>query len=167
MTTQELKEKYTELYDYMSASRKTENMMLFGCVMTEMMDWMIQNKPDLAEEWIGKLGAIRWRNYLTPKEAEAIVSAMIPKAPWTREQWNKAMDAGGLDKEEEPYYNACALYVTMSRVYVTHGQTLAKIVGTPLEEIPEDEFFEAIYFLALDKLKEKGAKVSIRHMYGL
>lgn len=167
MNVQELKDKYTELYDYMAVSRKPENMMLFGHVMTEMMDWMIQNKPDNAQEWIDKLDAIKWRNYLTPKEAEKIVSEMIPKAPWSRDQWNKAMDNNELDKEEEPYYNPCALYVMMSAIYTDHSQTLAKIVGQSIDEIPEDEFFKAVYYLALDKLKDRDAKIDIRHMYGL
>ena len=165
MTSQELKEKYTELYDYMSASRKTENMKLFGHVMTEMMDWMISNKPEAAQEWIDTLGAIKWRNYLTPKEAENIVSEMIPKAPWTREQWSKAMDLNGLDKEEEPYFNSCALYATMSAVYTDHSQTLAKIVGQSIDEIPESDFFQAIYFLALDKLKDRDGKFDVRKYF--
>lgn len=165
MTSQEMKEKYTMLYDYMSASRKTENMMLFGHVMTEMMDWMIANKPEAAQEWIDKLDAIKWRNYLTPREAEAIVSEMIPKAPWTRDQWNKAMDAAGLDKEEEMCYNPCALFVTMSAIYTDHSQTLSKIVGTPIDEIPEEELLEAIYYLALDKLKDKDKRYNVRKYF--
>lgn len=167
MTPQEMKEKYTMLYDYMSASRKTENMMLFGHVMTEMMDWMIANKPENAQEWLDKLCAIKWKNYLTPKEAEKIVSEMIPKAPWSRDAWLKAMESNELEKEEEPYFNSCALFVTMSSIYTDHVQTLAKIVGTPLEDIPEDELFEAIYLLAIDRLKDRDAKVDIRHMYAL
>ena len=37
-TPQELKDRYTGLYDYMANSRDPKNMKAFGCVMTEMMD---------------------------------------------------------------------------------------------------------------------------------
>lgn len=45
-TQQELKDRYTGLYDYMANSRDPNNMKAFGCVMTEMMDYLIQAKPD-------------------------------------------------------------------------------------------------------------------------
>ena len=80
----------------MAMSHDVENMRTFGNVHKEMMEWMIQNKPDLAQEWIGKLESIKWCNYLTPKEAEKIVSEMVPKAPWSREAWKNAMQSLGL-----------------------------------------------------------------------
>ena len=69
-----MKDRYTGLYDNMAQSQDPKNMKAFGCVMTEMMDYLIQNKPDVAEEMIDKLEAIKWRQYLTPKEAEKIVA---------------------------------------------------------------------------------------------
>ena len=74
-----MKKEFYELYDMMAMSHDVENMRTFGNVHKEMMEWMIQNKPDLAQEWIGKLESIKWCNYLTPKEAEKIVSEMVPK----------------------------------------------------------------------------------------
>ena len=50
MTTQELRDRYLGLYDYMAQSRDPKNMKAFGCVMTEMMDYLIANKPDVAEK---------------------------------------------------------------------------------------------------------------------
>ena len=40
MSTQELKEKYWSLYEYMANSKNTENMKTFGRVMTQMMEDM-------------------------------------------------------------------------------------------------------------------------------
>ena len=78
MNIPEQKERYTSLYDFMAQSRDPKNMKAFGSVMTEMMDWMLQNKPDVAEEMIDKLESVKWHQYLTPKEAEKIVAGMDP-----------------------------------------------------------------------------------------
>lgn len=164
MNTQELKDRYAELYEMMATSRKTENMKIFGRVMSDMMNNLIQRNPSEAEEWIRELESIEWKNYLTPKEAEKIVSEM-DDAPWSRDVWNKAMDSYGFEKEEKPCFNPCALWVQMNDTYVTHALTLAKIVGTPIEEIPMENMVEAIYLLAIDSLKKN--KLGIRHKYGL
>ena len=81
MTANEMKEKYMMLYDYMASSNNPKYMKAFGVVMNDMMDWMIQNKPDVAIEEIERLAAIKWKNYLTQKEAEALRMDMILSAP--------------------------------------------------------------------------------------
>ena len=58
MTSNELKEKYAMLYDYMATSKKTEYMKAFGNVMSEMMDDLIMSNPSKAEDYIEKLCAI-------------------------------------------------------------------------------------------------------------
>ena len=95
MNTQELKNAYRNVYNYMAESKDPKNMKVFGKVMTDMYDWYAENKPEVAQEWLDRLSAIKWEQYLTPKEAEAIISKMQPKAPWGREAWNNAMTALG------------------------------------------------------------------------
>ena len=85
MTAEEMRQEFGSLYQMMANSQEVAYMRTFGNVHKEMMEWFIQNKPDLAQEWIWKLEPIKWKNYLTPKEAETIVSNMNPKAPWSRE----------------------------------------------------------------------------------
>lgn len=167
MTQEEMKKEFCELYDLMSASGNINYMRTFGSVHKSMMEWMIQNKPEQAEEYLHVLESIRWRNYLTQREAEKIVSAMNPRAPWSREQWRQAMDSLGLAKEYEPYYNSCALWVTMNKVYTNSSETIARIMDMPLDEIPTDKMVKAVYGLALDELCDTDSKVSIRHAYGL
>ena len=162
-----MKKEFNELYDMMASSSRTEYMRTFGCVMKDMMEWMIQNKPEMADEYIGKLESIRWKNYLTRKEAEKIVSSMSPRAPWSRDAWNQAMDSYGLTKEYEPYYNSCALWVTMNKVYTNSSETIARIMGMEVAEVPQDKMVKAVYGLALDELCDTDSKVSIRHAYGL
>ena len=160
MTPQELKDKYYELYEYMAQSKDPKNMKAFGHVMNEMMDWLIANKPEAAQAWIEKLESIKWRNYLTASEADKIVAAMEPKAPWTRDQWMQAMQNAGYELEEWPCYNRCALYTTMQMIMSDSSATLAKYVEN-------DKMFEAVHALAVDKLKDPDKRFSIRAYFGL
>lgn len=166
MTANEMKDAYSALYDYMASSNNTKYMKVFGNVMTDMMDWMIQNKPEMAMEEIAKLESIKWRNYLSQKEAETIIAKMMPKAPWARDVWKQAMTQLELPMEEEPYYNSCALWVEMNKVYSDHAQTLAeKVWMKPLSEIPTETLVKTIYALAVDNLKDADKVYSIRDYF--
>ena len=167
MTPQELKDKYYELYEYMAQSKDPKNMKAFGHVMNEMMDYLLQKSTDVAEEMIDKLEAIKWHQYLTPKEAEKIVAGMVPQAPWSREVWNKAMDQFGLMKEEAPYYNRCALWTEMNKQYSDQGVTIAELIGIPLTQIPAEKIVPAMYKMALNLLKDKDRVYNIREYFHL
>lgn len=153
-------EKFDSLYGTMATSSNVANMRIFGKVHKEMMTWMIQNKPELAQEWIDKLESINWKNYVTGKEAEKIVSEMEPKAPWTREQWKLAMDQHGFDTEKAPCYNRCALWVTMNMIMSDSSETLSKYVD-------ESNHFKAVHDLAIDKLTDKDGKFNIRTYFNV
>lgn len=160
MNPQELKSAYNDLYGQMAASGKPENMKLFGKVMTEMYNWMADNQTQAATEWLEKLSAIKWKNYLTPKEADAIVARMEPKAPWSRDQWRAAMEQHGYKMEEEPYYNRCALYTTMNMIMSDSSETIAKYV-------PSDKLFDFVHDEAVDKLRDADGKFMIRHYFSV
>ena len=139
-------------------SKDPKNMKIFGEVMNEMMAWLIANKPEAAEEWIWKLESVKWKNYLSPKEADKIVAAMEPKAPWTREQWRDEMANHGFELEEWPCYNKCAVYVTMNMIMSDSSSTLARYVE-------EEDMFDIVHDLALDKLKDSDGKFSVRKYF--
>ena len=160
MTADEMRQEFQSLYNMMANSHEVAYMRTFGNVHKEMMEWMIANKPDLAQEWIWKLEAIRWKNYLTPKEAETIVNNMVPKAPWSREQWKTAMAQNGYPLEKEYCYNSCALWVTMSMIMSDSSETLSKYVDS-------DSVFQLAYDLAIDKLQDKDGMFSIRGYFHL
>lgn len=166
MTTQELRDRYLGLYDYMATSRDPKNMKAFGSVMTQMMDVMLQKMPAEAEEMIDKLESIKWHQYLTPKEADAILAKMDPKAPWTREQWKTAMADFGLPFEEQPCYNRCALFVEMSKMYSDFGDEIAALLGKPLSPTDKD-IIAATYKMALKTLKDKDGIYNIRRYFSL
>lgn len=163
MNTQEMKQKYTMLYDMMSSSDKTEDMKVFGSAMTDMMDWMIQNKPEFAQDILDRLCAIKWDNYLTRKEAEHIVDEMVPNAPWTYDLWKKAMESLDLQVEHEPCYNSYALWTVMNMVYSDHAPTLAMAMGTTVGDISPELF----YHLANDLLMDKDKRFNVRSYFGL
>ena len=159
-----MKDRYTGLYDYMANSRDPKNMKAFGCVMNEMMDYLIANKPDVAEEMIDQLEAIKWHQYLTPKEAEKIVAGMDPKAPWSRDMWKSAMESFGLPLEEMPAYNRCALWVEMNKIYSDFGEEIASLLGKPLTPSDKD-IIAACYKMAMKNLKDKDGVYDIRKYF--
>jgi hypothetical protein len=55
MTQDEMRRKFDDLYNLMASGSEVEHMRVFGKVEREMMDWMIHNKPEMAQEWIEKL----------------------------------------------------------------------------------------------------------------
>lgn len=160
MTADEMRQEFNALYNMMASSDKVENMHVFGQVQKEMFEWFVQNKPAEAEEFLNKLESIRWKNYLTPREAERIVGDMVPSAPWSREQWKSAMEKHGYELEYEPCYNRCALWVTMNMIMSDSSETLAKYID-------RDKIFDIVYALAVDKLRDKDGKFNIRAYFGL
>ena len=161
-----LKEKYSELYNMMAQSQNPKNMKVFGNVMNEMMDVMIQKMPAEAEEMIDKLEAIKWKQYLTPKEAEAIVAKMDPKAPWTRDAWKSAIESFDLPLEEQPAYNRCALWVEMNKIYSDFGDNIAEMLGKALAPNDKD-IITACYKLAMKNLKDKDGVYNIRKYFSV
>lgn len=159
MDAKELKEKYYELCDYMAQSKDPKNMKTFGHVMNEMFEWFVANKPDAAQSWIEKLESVKWKNYLAPSEADKIVAAMKPQAPWTRDQWNAAMEKSGYEKEEWPCFNKCALYTTMNMIMSDSSNTLSKYMED------EGDLFAFVHDLALDKLHDADGRFSIREYF--
>ena len=160
MTPEEMKKEFVALYEMMAHSENVAFMHVFGNVHKEMMDWFIANKPELAQEWLDKLESIKWKNYLTPKEAEKVVSRMNPQAPWTRDAWKQAMEKNNFSLEKEACYNSCALWVTMNMIMSDSSETLKKYIA-------EEEMFKAVYELAVDKLTDKDNRFVIREYFGL
>lgn len=158
MNAEEMKEEFYALYNIMANSENVKFMHIFGNVHKEMMEWFIENKPEIAQEWIERLESIRWNNYLTQKEAEDIVEKMTPQAPWSREQWEEAMEQNEYDLKDEPYYNSCSIWVTMNMLMSDSSHTLEKYVDG-------DDLFKMVHDLAVDKLTDKDKFFVIREYF--
>ena len=155
-----MKKEFYALYNTMANSQKVENMHVFGNVHKEMMEWFIANKPELAEEWLGKLESIKWNNYLTHKEAQKIVDGMNPQAPWNYEQWKGAMEKHGYSMDEEPYYNCYALWATMDMEMSDESENYKKYVD-------ESNLFNAVHDFAVSKLKDRDGHFKVREYFHL
>ena len=156
---------FNSLFGMMATSNKPEYMRTFGEVMKCMMKDMVAMKPELAQEYLGKLCSIKWNNYLTKKEAMSIVSEMNPKGGWDYSEWEKTMDKLDARMEDTPYYNRYALFVTMNMIFSDSANTIAVIAGKTLEDIPNDEMFAGVHMLALDKLEDKDGNFDIREYF--
>lgn len=161
----ELKKKFDELYNYIVASRDTGKMKMLGWVMKAMMYDTIDAHPQHAEEYLAILESVRWDNYLTEKEAETVVNAMSPAPKWTRQQWLKTMEQSGEDMEHYPYYNRCALYVTMCMIDSDDGETIAMMMGKEGVATNDMDYFAMVYQFALNKLKDHDGVFNIRRYF--
>lgn len=166
MTQEEMKKEFNELYDMMAMSHDVNDMRTFGNVHKKMFDWAVANKSDMALEWLEELESIRWKQYLTAKEAQKIVDGMNPKAPWTRDAWKNAMTQLGLSMEEEPYYNPCALWTEMNKMYSDFGEEIAALLGKPLNPTDTD-IISACYKMALKTLKDRDGVYCIRKYFSV
>lgn len=165
MKENEIREQFAALYDVMAESGNVKHMRTFGCVMKKMIAWFAENKEALAEEFLGELCAIKWRNYLTKHDAETVVGMMNPASPWGYDAWQETMQEYGLDIEDEPFYNRYALWCAMSMVYSDSSETIAAIIGKPIDEISTETMLTAINNLALDKLTDKDEVFNIRSYF--
>ena len=158
---EQLRKEFNALYETMVNSKDVADMQTFGVVLQEMMAWMIDNKPEHAQEWIEKLDSVKWENYLTKREAEKILSEMKPKAPWTnKEAWRQAVEQRGYATQEEPHYNACALWVVMNMEMSDSSETLRRYID-------EDTLFKVVHDLAVDKLKDEDGVFDVRSYFNL
>jgi hypothetical protein len=167
MTQEEMRKEFNALYNVMANSNEVKYMHIFGQVYKEIMEWLIANRPTEAQEWIWKLESIRWKNYLTSKEAETIISKMEPSARWSKDTWKRAMESLGLPMEETPCYNACSLWVEMNKVYSDSAASIAKIMGVPVGSVKDEDMVRATHALAVDNLKDEDGVYSIRHYFRL
>lgn len=165
MEKQELKQKWDELYDIMASSGNPRNMILFGSVMKEMMERSIAADPVFAEKMIEKLCAVKWKNYLTQAEAEAIVAKMDPVPTMNKDLWARQLERLGMPLYEEPHYNRWALYATMMMKNSDDRTTIAKLMGKTLDDVTPDEMTVATHLLAIDSLKDQDGKFDVRKYF--
>lgn len=166
MEGKEIKQKFEMLYNTMATSNEPKYMDVFGEAMKAMLDDIIADKPELAQEYVEKLEAIEWNNYLTKKEAMEIVEGMNPAYFWNAESWLGNMEKSELCMEEKPYYNDYALFVAMNQVISDHGSTLASVLGKgSVNEIDTDKLINIAHRLAVDLLKDKDEVYNIRKYF--
>ena len=149
---EELIERYNELYDDMSKSREIEKMEVFGNAAKWAFVKMTEGMPKVAEQWVDKLEAMNWHNYLSKVEANEIVSKLInqdgSKGPhWGYETFKSAVESLGGKMYCEPYYNSCALWTVANMLYSDH-------YASANEYVPNEDMPKYFYLMAIEKLKD-------------
>ena len=71
----------------------------------------------------------------------------------------------GLEWEREYVFNKYAMWVVMSQVYTDFGQTIAKILGMPLTEVPAEKLLPVVHEMALDMLCDADKKYEVRKYF--
>lgn len=160
MNQEEMKNEFQALYDKMANSNDVRYMRVFGDVHKEMMDWMIHNRPSDAQEWIERLSSINWKNFLTKRESEKIVSEMNPRSPLSFEVWRQSMKRHEFALDKPMFYNEYALWATMNMIMSDSSSTLERHVGS-------DNLFGVVYSLAIDHLTDLDGRFSIRGYFGV
>ncbi len=167
MDKNEMRQKWEELYAIMESSKNPKNMILFGEVMKLMMERSINYDQMFAATMLEKLCAVKWKNYVTADEADAVVLKMDPQPGWSREQWMKLMERFSLPLEETPYYNQWALYLTMCMKVSDSKATMARLMGKLPTELTADEVATGAHMLAMDVLKDKDGVFDLRRYFSL
>lgn len=164
----ELIKKYDELYDSMATSKNPLRMMAFGDAEKWVFHQLAEEHPELAEEWLNRLEASKWNNYLTEDEAEEIVDSLMEKRgeeyvqryEWDYPALKNAVESLGGKVSEEPYYNCWALWATMNMLYSDHKETVDAFIQPP-------QRVRFYYRLALDKLKDFDRPKFVREYFHL
>lgn len=158
-------ERYEELYENMAMSKDVRKMHVFGDAEKWAFKQMAASNPSVAQQWVEKLEAVCWNNYLSPTEANEIVSKLkwqdgrtTPK--WMLLQFKQAVENAGGKVEEKPYYNEFALWATANMIVSDSGNTLAEYVS-------EEELPKLVYKLSVDRLKDADRPYFIREYFDL
>ena len=127
---------------------------------------MLEDDPRF--EYLAELyeGMDQYKNFMTEREAKKVVEGLVSFDGSRGQKWSMDAIADELRKvggvlEEKHHYNKWVLYVLMNAAYADYGGVLMKL-GVPIQDIPK-----AAYLMALARLDDKDARMTIREYYGL
>ena len=158
-------DKFDSLYTYMASSNNVKYMKTFGYVHKEMMKWMIENKPELAEEYINVLSSIKWRQYLTRSEATEIFENMVPSGAWNYDAWLGAMKNLGLEYEREGVFNSYALWIVMNAIHSDNGKVITGLMGLQPTDTGNADYIKTVHSLAMNKLLDEDGVYNVRRYF--
>ena len=165
MNNEEIKQKFDMLYDYMASSKTQKYMMTFGNVMKDMMYWLIEHRQDIAEEYVEMLCSVKWKQYLTRKEAIDIVKKMRPSAVWEYDRFCEILKSLGLPCEKEYEYNTYSLWVVMNAVYSDNGEVICKLLNMDRGDIANAELIKTVWIFANNLLCDEDGKYDVRKYF--
>lgn len=160
-----IRERYLELYEEMAKSGMPEKMKMFGETEKWAFGKMLETSPKTAEQWVDKLEAMNWHNYLSKAEADEIVAKFINQdnsrgAHWGYDVFKGAVESLGGKTYEAPFYNCYALWVVANMLYSDHYNSAS-------EYVPKEDMPKYFYLMAVEKLKDKDRPRFVRDYFGL
>lgn len=160
-----VRERYLELYEEMAKSGMPEKMKIFGETEKWAFGKMLETSPKTAEQWVDKLEAMNWNNYLSKAEADEIVAKFINQdnsrgAHWGYDVFKGAVESLGGKTYEAPFYNCYALWVVANMLYSDHYNSAS-------EYVPKEDMPKYFYLMAVEKLKDKDRPRFVRDYFGV
>lgn len=161
----EMTKRFEELYDNMALSKDPAKMHVFGNAEKWLFPQLAASQPKLARQWLDKLEASEWNNYLSQSEAEDIVSKLQNQngsrgGKWSFAVFEQAVENKGKCMEHAPYYNKYALWATADMIYSDHARSLSAAVNDDKEEL-----FELIYAMAVEQLTDPDRPRFVREYF--
>ena len=164
MTTNEMIERYHDLYADMASANDVAKMKMFGNAEKWAFEKVAEALPDIAQSWLDKLEAGAWNNYISQSEYEEISQKIENTDGSHGYHWPYteilAQVSGLGTAEDAPFYNSYALALTINMLYSDHSDSVRTYVR-------EDDIFPFYYALAVDKLKDPDRKNFIRPYFDL
>lgn len=157
--------RYDELYEKFIASKDNDKMEALGAANTWLFYYIAEKHPAMAEQYLSRLEAGEWNNYVSKSEAEEAAAKLLNKdgtrgAHWPYDVFKGAVESVGGKMSDTPIYNCWALWLTANMLFSDYAKTLAAYI--PKEEPPK-----AFYLLALDKLKDPDRPKFVREYFHL
>lgn len=160
MNIEELKSRYQYLYDLMASSRDPGKMQIFGRAEHYMFDKLAAANPQMAKDWLEKLEAVCWNNYVTESHAEKIAATIVnqdgSQGPhWSMDTFFSVVPKLGGQLDDEPYYNRYALWLVANAHYSDFARSTAEDMGySSPEEVPGEKMALSMYRKAVESLKD-------------
>jgi len=171
MTTEEMKQRYEQLYVRMATSKDVRQMKIFG----EAEHWafckVLMSDPKTAEAWLAKIEAVEWNNYLSEVEAKMIAAKLVNQDGTAGAKWDKATFLTVVNKHDgeaecAPYYNDDALWATAMMVYSDHAKSIAEDMGfASVAEASAEKMAMSVYRKAVESLKDRDRKYFVRQYF--
>lgn len=164
MEKDEMKREFLEKYEEIICSNDERKMEVLGAMVKRVMNWLIENEPEKAQDCIDMLERAGYRNYLSEHEARSIVVRMNPEPQWSFEMLTDTVNRMGGKLEEMPYYNKWALLTDMCKIKSDHGETLREALMVGNNDL---QLVELVYKMAVNELKDPDGVYDIRKYFDL
>lgn len=129
-----MEERYRHLTAEAVSSKDKKKMQALAGAADAAFGELAATNPELAQDWIDRLEAVEWDNYLSAKEARTVVSGFVSQDGVKGPHWQygdilKTAEDMGISADSRPHYNSYALFAVTNMVYSDHARSIAADMG--------------------------------------